>query len=456
MVAHKYALGRSAKDADRPRQIPWGYGRDRVTAMAVDPAKMFVYWEITDDAIARAREGLGPAGADAWLNLRVYDITGRIFDGTNAHNYFDHRLDRSDRQWFFEIGKPNSTACVEIGLKSSEGYFAKVVRSGRVDFPRTEASLWSEPQWLTVFSGKVGASHVGGPGGHRARGAAPFETGESGLGAAGGEAWEHSAIHRIVGHMLTGRWEWHQVLRGGVFGEQAIEWVGPLTRTTWEAGPFSYPVDLPVYVEERVGGDATVHTEGGMVHVQFGPWQVIIRGIDARLEKRVLATWEMYYSWAVPGGMEELVGLAPTMGAPGGGSEIRLRGASERRWIGASEMRLGGASEVFRLGASEIRFVGATETLFRGASERRLRGASEYLFRGASEYAYRGASERIYQGASEQRWVGASEQRLQGASERMFPGASEQFLGASERRLGAEGDEGAYPASEPPQAPPDK
>ena len=60
------------------------------------------------------------------MNLRVYDITARLFDGTNAHSYFDHRVDCHERQWFFAINKPTSSACVEIGLKSAEGYFVKI------------------------------------------------------------------------------------------------------------------------------------------------------------------------------------------------------------------------------------------------------------------------------------------------------------------------------------------
>ena len=86
-----------------PQNIPWGYGHDRVTAMVVDPERLYVYWEVTDDAIAARARGAGRRRAQrAWLNLRVYDITGRLFDGTNAHSYFDHRLDRHDRQWFFD------------------------------------------------------------------------------------------------------------------------------------------------------------------------------------------------------------------------------------------------------------------------------------------------------------------------------------------------------------------
>src|SRR4051812_28092468 len=55
--------------------IPWGYGSDRVTAMAVDPNRLFIYWEISDEAILKARKGLERGGNEAWLNLRVYDVT---------------------------------------------------------------------------------------------------------------------------------------------------------------------------------------------------------------------------------------------------------------------------------------------------------------------------------------------------------------------------------------------
>ena len=116
--ARKFDLGRT-EAPPVPENIPWGYDQDRVTAMVVDPDRLYVYWEVTDSAIDRVRPQLGTAGTDAWLNLRVYDITGRLFDGTNAHSYFDHRLERYDRQWFFAINKPTSTACVEVGLMSS-------------------------------------------------------------------------------------------------------------------------------------------------------------------------------------------------------------------------------------------------------------------------------------------------------------------------------------------------
>ena len=185
-LSHKFEVGPqtgggSTRSADLARstakEIPWGYGHDRVTAMPVDPDRLFAYWEVLDESIARARAQLGRGGPGAWLNMRVYDTTGRIFDGTNAHENFDHRVDRGDRQWFFLIGKPTSQLIVEIGMKSDEGYFVKIARSGRVEFPRREpvGQAATEPEWLTVrmAAGQIERTGHRAVGGHARSAGAP-------------------------------------------------------------------------------------------------------------------------------------------------------------------------------------------------------------------------------------------------------------------------------------------
>jgi hypothetical protein len=128
------------------RHIPWGYGVTRVTAMAIDPERLYMYWEVTDPDLEQARKAL-PEGAEARLVLRIYDITGLIFDGTNAHGSFDVPIQRSDRQWFLNVNRPESSATIEIGLAGAGGAFAPLARSGRVDFPRREPPPPSEPEW---------------------------------------------------------------------------------------------------------------------------------------------------------------------------------------------------------------------------------------------------------------------------------------------------------------------
>jgi hypothetical protein len=419
--------GRTAppsEDEQEPRgaydeHIPWGYGHDRLTAMAVDPNRLYLYWELTDPSIEKAKKALGNGAKDAWVALRIYDVTDRIFDGTNAHSYFDIKLDRSDRQWFVHIGKPSSSHVAEIGLKSLEGFFVKIVRAGRVDFPRLEPSPDGTVEWLTVrtatgpidgsspgrSNGTGGAGAGGGPG-HAPRGA-----------GGGGESLAHgrggtSGVPIELSEWSWSGWEelfqtdWQELFQTNWRDGRLLDWGAAGVKTTWEAGPFAVPVEAPQVTHEFHQGAMTVTPmPGGKTRIVYGPWEVVVRGIEGHAEKRVLARWEMAASWIVEMGVERVVSVlqpdhlrhrASTAGHDSGAllpgsSELRF-GASERRWLSASEMRLRGASEVFYAGASERRFRGASETIL--GSEARLLGASERMWLGGSENALLGASER--------------------------------------------------------------
>jgi hypothetical protein len=460
----KLDLGPAAR-AERPvEHIPWSYGHDRVTAAVIDPDRLYVYWEVTDEAIARARQGLGPAGEDAWLDLRVYDTSGLIFDGTNAHAYFDQRVERSDRQWFFQIGKPSSTAHVEIGAMSREGYFVRIARSGRVDFPRSEAPPWSEPEWMTVLPGTGEVQPAGPP---YAAAAQPQRNGTPAPAPHGEEVpsfapiplWilrEHLGEGAHVRRWVEGPWErfeWREADGTSWFElQRGVRWEGPLVATTWEAGPFRYPVEVEPPRRQEWQGRSFAYRVGDVTHVVYGPWQVVIRNLGAHQSRAVLSRWTVFRSWVASQGREVRTASAPGRSAATrpGASELAL-GASERLWLSGSELRLGGASEIWRMGASEVRFRGASETLYAGASEVRFRGASEVRFRGASERRLAGASERRLLGASERRLGGASERRLLGASERRLGGASERHLGGASEQLqhGWRGDEPAAPEPNP-------
>jgi hypothetical protein len=459
----KFDLGPGVDAAPMPQNIPWGYGQDRVTAMVVDPERLYVYWEVTDDAVRAARSGLGQAGESAWMNLRVYDITGRLFDGTNAHSYFDHRVERHDRQWFFVINKPTSSTCVEFGLRSDEGFFVKIARSGRVEFPRREPAPGGAVEWLTVrSSGEIyggqgdgsnapaGANGAAQGGEHGGQAEAPAPGG--GGGGGGGEDWtQHfGGFPATGGHRVFARsWDWQEAEGISWTGDTArTEWIGPLLRSEWESGPFVYPVEVPSAIELRDTGEVSMRTENGRVHVVYGPWQVIIRGLGARAERRVLGKWEYRRQVALSGGLEkEVVRTGPV--APGS-SEWMAVGGSERAWLGASELALGGASELWIRGASELRLGGASELMYGGATERRMRGASELMYAGATERLMRGASERTLAGASERMYAGASERGLGGGSERSVGGASERLTAFPSLAESASAQQA--PAAERPQA----
>src|SRR5450759_3093954 len=281
--SHKFEVREPAK-ADMSTTIPWSYDYDRVTGMAVDPDRLFVYWEVTDDAILRARTALGAAGKGAWLNLRVYDTTDRIFDGTNAHSYSDHRVERGDRHWFFEICKPSSSAFIDIGLKSGEVYFVKIVRSGRVEFSRKAPTAWGEPEWLSVRSMFGPIEHAGrGPHVRRyAPGVAPAAQAPA---LSEGQRrhvallpWEESITLGEGGRREVIEWEEHST-DGTTEYHRETTWESPVMVSAWEAGPFSFPVIAPEPVREDFVGPSRVYRVGGRIHVVHGPWQVVIKGV---------------------------------------------------------------------------------------------------------------------------------------------------------------------------------
>ncbi len=450
-----------------PRQIPWGYGHDRITATAVDPNQLFVYWELREETIERVRAEHGPL---LRLQLRVYDTTGRIFDGSNAHSSFDRDIQRSDRQWFCDVGKPASSAHVEIGLMGADGRFHRLGRSGRVDFPRAAPAAPRPLEWMRVVSSTFdiasretaletaanGAGHAasapnaGSNGVGEASALSSFETEEHVVQAGTEELVERfevvsqelegGSIERHAYEFDTG-WQVDPVdpetlyraitSRWEEFGFAVRSWESGPVESSWEAGPFSYPTEVVLPSVEHFQTPAQVYRTGEHVRVLHGPWQVVIRGIHPRAGHRVLGRWEVHRSWL---NLQVRAGEAPAVVKHEGGKSYVPVGSSERLPIGASELRLRGASEVFFLGASERRLGGASELRFVGASLHLARGASERRFMAASEWRLGGASELRLGGASERRLLGASELRLSGASERRL-GASEHRLGGSERRL---------------------
>jgi hypothetical protein len=436
-IGSKFDVGGAPPRLDTG-ELPWAYGEDRITAIVRDPDSAYLYWEITDGGIASARSRLGPAGADGWCNLRVYDTTGRDFDGTNANDYFDIRVDRTDREYFLMIRRPTSSMHVEIGIKTGEGYFQPIARSGRADFPRSTPSGDTSLEWMTVTSDY--APPAAAPCRSRYRGPEPRLPPREGAGYvdvwraayAPSEAaqavqtqgpWSGAAPRRFERSAHIERWwhlgEWRAEWRGGLrftFGEGAIE---GFERTAWREGPFPLALLDPERVAYELlgGGVPTILRAEGTQLTVYGPWRVVIRSFATEPQRRVLGTWSMHWVSATTPMIERWGFTLERIRIAGFEREHVVLGASERH--GLLER---GASEMWRLGASERLWMGASEQALGGASETLMIGASQFAFAGASALLYAGASETM--GASE-RWrasVGGSE--WVGGS--AWPGASEQ------------------------------
>lgn len=129
--------------------LPSRYGEDKLVLMARDPHWLFAYWEIT--AAKQEEFGLSP---ETWRAsrpvLRVYDVTGVEFNGTNANSVVDVPITEEADRWHIEVGQPNRSFCVELGRILPGGSFITLLRSNIVTTPRASLSEAVDEEWMWI------------------------------------------------------------------------------------------------------------------------------------------------------------------------------------------------------------------------------------------------------------------------------------------------------------------
>jgi len=130
-------------------ELPWGYGGDKIVLQVRDPWWIHAYWEVTSQSLDKLRERLGDAFFNARRTLRVYDISQIIFDGTNAHRFFDIEINPEATNWYIDTGGPGRSWCVDIGLRlATRGEFIKIARSNTVYTPIEGPSWITDEEWM--------------------------------------------------------------------------------------------------------------------------------------------------------------------------------------------------------------------------------------------------------------------------------------------------------------------
>jgi len=395
--------------------IPWGYGDVRIVGMARDPLWACVYWEITDDAIKTAQQKLNDPHAG--LALRIYDTTGRDFNGLNAHLHWDLGIDRATNVYHFRAGKPGVTLHVDVGVCNWHGGFQPIARSNPVEMPRDSMSPNTHVEATTVFrSGPAYSYH------HRyhAPSSPPGGGGTGSHPAPHFEAKYPAESEQMFQHLSSEGWsrsEWMETLIDGRV-MRWIRWSGPVMA---EHLPFlprgaSYrTVEVLFHGEKRI-----IKMEGGE-KIVYGPWKVVVEAVGSSGERKTIEQWMVRQRWTTHEGMMRVETPAILTRILGGRRVTVVQSGSEAR-LAQEEW----GSQVLQQGASEWRWIGASENM--------MQGSSEVLQRGSSELFYMGSSETVYQGSSEMLYLGASETFVLGASERMLGGSSEGLGGSSEGR----------------------
>lgn len=130
------------------RELPSVYGRDKMVLLVRDPWWIYAYWEIKDSTWGKFKSELKDEFYKAKRVLRVYDVSNIIFNGLNAHKFFDIQIREFANNWYIDVGTPGRSWCVDLGLILSDGKFINLVRSNVVEAPLDGPSWITDEEWM--------------------------------------------------------------------------------------------------------------------------------------------------------------------------------------------------------------------------------------------------------------------------------------------------------------------
>jgi glycosyltransferase involved in cell wall biosynthesis len=130
----------------RMREIAWELGRwvsfpftsDYAVLCMVHPWLGQVHWHVRRETADALRAGGGLEHAR--LVVRVYDVTDVIFNGYNAHMFFDLDVGRLSGNYYFKVPQPARHYLAEAGFLAPDGGFGALARSAVTFFDRDRPS----------------------------------------------------------------------------------------------------------------------------------------------------------------------------------------------------------------------------------------------------------------------------------------------------------------------------
>jgi hypothetical protein len=153
----KYDVGVPTKDlsAKVPKDLPAGYGKDRIVVMVRDPYWLHCYWELTRHAIQRAEAALGQEWHTARPIIRLLDVSSQDTTSATESILRDIDIHGGCNNWYIDVGNPPRSYRVDIGYLARSGRFYVLSRSNVVTTPRAGVSDVIDENWVDIDSKKA-------------------------------------------------------------------------------------------------------------------------------------------------------------------------------------------------------------------------------------------------------------------------------------------------------------
>jgi uncharacterized protein len=153
----KYDIGVPTRDlsAKVPKELPKGYGKDRIVCMVRDPYWLHTYWELTRGAVQRAEAALAQAWHGAKPILRVLDVSSHDITAVSESTVRDIEIHGGCNNWYIDVGNPPRSYRIDIGYLAKNGQFYVLARSNVVTTPRAGMSDVIDENWSDFDTAKA-------------------------------------------------------------------------------------------------------------------------------------------------------------------------------------------------------------------------------------------------------------------------------------------------------------
>src|SRR5262249_46318334 len=138
-----------------PKDLPAGYGKDRIIVMVRDPYWLHCYWELTRHAIQRAEAALGQEWHTAKPILRLLDVSSQDTTSTAESTIRATHTPGGSKSWSATANNPPRSSRVDIGYVARSGRFYVLARSNVVTTPRAGVSDIIDENWADIDQKKA-------------------------------------------------------------------------------------------------------------------------------------------------------------------------------------------------------------------------------------------------------------------------------------------------------------
>jgi hypothetical protein len=131
-------------EKDEDIELPDYYAENELVALPIDPYRFYVYWDF-DTARQVEVEGLLAQAPDVFM-LKISDVTGIVYNGSNAHSSTLEPCNPLIKEWYLNTQQHDRNLCIELGYRHAQG-FEVLLRSNTVYIPPATVSPIRQDQF---------------------------------------------------------------------------------------------------------------------------------------------------------------------------------------------------------------------------------------------------------------------------------------------------------------------